>query len=216
MAAADVNYDPSIYEVDTLDAAKNIILRPQHGVPTDQRWQVETEWTLRRLKFPEGALIFDIGCGVGRLAKPLVERGHYVVGVDTSQSMRDFAHDYVADARFSALSPDQFIARIKTGLMGDGAIALWVLQHIPPEPLCQLIAALRDGLEPRSLLFTLDRPERWIPIKGDSKDDKLSWHNDRFDVPLMLRRGGFELEAAVEPPLTCCKAGAAFRQWRRR
>lgn len=41
---------------------------------------------LHRL-LPIGAAILDLGCGTGRLAKPLVALGHSVVGVDNSAEM---------------------------------------------------------------------------------------------------------------------------------
>lgn len=208
-----MKYNPSIYEKATLDEAKDIILRPQHGVPTDKRWIVETDWTMDRVRFPHGALVFDVGCGIGRLAKPLVQRGHYVMGVDISASMRRMANEYVDDMRFAAFTPEQFLSRIDQGLRGQGAIAAWAFQHIPAARLRLLVDGLYEALDRGSLLFTLERPERWIPVEGEA--GKLSWENDHVSVANVLTERGFIPTTWAEPPLTCCKAGAALTRWER-
>lgn len=47
----------------------------------------EGEPELIHSAIPAGASVLDLGCGVGRIAHPLIELGHPVVGVDESAEM---------------------------------------------------------------------------------------------------------------------------------
>jgi len=210
---ADMRYAPEIFDKTNITAARDIILRPQPGVPTDTRWERETAWMLERVSFPQPpGVIFDIGCGVGRLSKPLVERGHYVVGVDASGPMRQMAVDYVnRPGRFECLRPEDFFVAVERGLRGQGAITAWVFQHIPAEPLTRLVRTLWSGLDKGADFYALERPERWIPVKWV---DRQTWFDDRLDVVELLRSEGFATDGATqEPPVTICRAGAELRRW---
>jgi cyclopropane fatty-acyl-phospholipid synthase-like methyltransferase len=56
-------------------------------------------------------VVLDYGCGIGRLAKAMIDAsGCSVVGLDTSPEMRKLADDYVGSDRFIAVSPSQFDA----------------------------------------------------------------------------------------------------------
>ena len=47
-------------------------------------------------------VVLDYGCGVGRLAKAMIEaKGCAVIGLDISARMRTLAQDYVASDRLS-------------------------------------------------------------------------------------------------------------------
>lgn len=210
---ADMRYAPEVFEKDSLAAARDIILRPQPGVPTDTRWERETEWMMERVAFsqPPG-VIFDIGCGIGRLSKPLVERGHYVIGVDGSASMRQMAQGYVDQpARFECITPEQFNHAVSRGLRGKGAITAWVFQHIPDMPLTRLVRTLWSALEKGASFYALERPERWIPVKWS---DRNTWFDDQLNVVALLRSEGFTTDGDVqEPPTSICRAGAELRRW---
>lgn len=47
----------------------------------------EPEFTAVLNHLPAGASVLDLGCGAGRLAKDLADRGHQVTGVDESAAM---------------------------------------------------------------------------------------------------------------------------------
>ena len=83
---------PEIFEVGSIEQARSIILTPD-GASTDQRWAAETPWLVehfgRQLSPRPDTVLLDYGCGIGRLARPLIERfGCAVLGVDASHSMR--------------------------------------------------------------------------------------------------------------------------------
>ena len=82
-----------VFAVNNERQAKNIILTPEGGTTTDGRWEKETEFLQQDigefLNPTEQMLILDYGCGIGRLAKELINNhACRVLGVDISASMR--------------------------------------------------------------------------------------------------------------------------------
>ncbi len=65
-----------LWEKDTEIAVKRVL----HGVP------VQSDWSC-----------LEIGCGIGRLLKPMADRCREVVGVDISEKMVDYCADYLAE-----------------------------------------------------------------------------------------------------------------------
>jgi cyclopropane fatty-acyl-phospholipid synthase-like methyltransferase len=131
----EVNYMPSVFDKDSILEAKSIILTDE-DTSTEERWIKETPYVAQRIMnymaLQSEDLIVDFGCGIGRVAKELIEKtGCSVLGVDISASMRSQAIEYVDDERFLAITPDMLIQMIKNGLKVDGVICIWVLQHIP-------------------------------------------------------------------------------------
>lgn len=49
---------------------------------------------------PEGAQIFDLGCGTGQVAQRLLKRGYQVTGLDSSERMLNVARENAPDAKF--------------------------------------------------------------------------------------------------------------------
>ncbi|MEH2455998.1 class I SAM-dependent DNA methyltransferase [Nostoc sp.] len=49
---------------------------------------------------PEGAHIFDLGCGTGQVAQRLLKRGYQVTGLDSSEGMLNIARENAPDAEF--------------------------------------------------------------------------------------------------------------------
>ena len=49
---------------------------------------------------PEGAHIFDLGCGTGQVAQRLLKRGYQVTGLDSSEEMLNIARENAPDAEF--------------------------------------------------------------------------------------------------------------------
>lgn len=180
----ELKYSSAVFDVPDQAAAKRIILTPEFGETTDERWERETphlvdivgQWLTPR---PE-ALLIDYGCGIGRLSKALIERfGCRVLGVDISASMRALAPDYVGSEQFSVASPEQLDAMVDNGLRADGALAVWVLQHVldPGREIALLHRSLRSGAS----VFVLNLRWRSIPtIEGQ-------WANDGKNVDAMLR-----------------------------
>ena len=93
-------YQPKVFEVNNLESAMGIILTPERGTTTGERWEYETPYLVdeigRALQLDGNSCVLDYGCGVGRIAKGLIERYNcFVLGVDISTSMRQLAPEYV-------------------------------------------------------------------------------------------------------------------------
>src|SRR5215813_6556282 len=94
------HYDPSIFSVNSLEQAKKVILTPEAGRSTDERWEHETPHICNLIEhqmvIDANSVIVDYGCGVGRIAKELINRHKcHVIGADISPNMRALAASYV-------------------------------------------------------------------------------------------------------------------------
>ncbi|MBO44205.1 MAG: hypothetical protein CMM28_10830 [Rhodospirillaceae bacterium] len=174
-------YRPEVFHVKNLEHAKSIILTPEDST-TDERWEKETPY-LADEAFPYLGLgpdkvVLDYGCGVGRMAKVLIERsGCTVIGVDISQQMRELAPAYVEDDRFTICARPAFEAMISNGLRVDAAIAIWVLQHCPNVK--SEIDIIKSALKPSAPLFVCNNLQAVIPTN-------LGWVDTGFEVKTLL------------------------------
>lgn len=179
----DVTYNPGIFEPSDMAAARKIILTKEGELSTDARWERETPYTAdllgEALDLKTGQIVVDYGCGVGRLAKALIERFDCrVLGIDTSQSMRAMAPEYVQSASFSAISCTMLQGLSQAGFRADAAISAWVLQHcLKPAVDIRLIReALKDG----GRLGVLNNEGRAVPTV------ERGWVNDGLDIRALL------------------------------
>ena len=153
------------FDVRDVDEARRIILTPEAGTTTDERWARETPWLVahpRALPARERHAVLDFGCGLGRMSRALIEAtGCFVIGVDLSTSMRQLAPGYVGSPRFAAVAPPMLDLMIARGLRFELALSVWVLQHVArPEPdMKRLHAALRDD----GGLFVANNLRRAVP-----------------------------------------------------
>jgi SAM-dependent methyltransferase len=200
-------YEPSIFIQPTLDDAKQIILMPEQGLTTEQRWELETEWLRPKLQFDEG-LVIDYGCGVGRLSK--VIEPNYVLGIDISPTMRAQAPDYVQKAGFAVTHPFFLREMVKAGLRANGAVAAWCLQHCLD--LKYDLELLYDTLLPGARFYCLDAPRRYIPASiNDGKE--FIWANDGVSIDQVLHEVGFAFHSKEDMPEKLCQPGSVFRTW---
>jgi cyclopropane fatty-acyl-phospholipid synthase-like methyltransferase len=128
-----------------------------------------------------GMLLLDYGCGIGRMAKALIEGfGCQVIGVDVSHSMRILAHAYVRSDRFTAVSPTILATLIERGLVCDAALSVWVLQHTarPADDM----ETMRRALKPGARITVVNTNFRSVPSR------EHGWGDDRVDVEALLRR----------------------------
>lgn len=174
-------YDPSCFDVATVEQARTIILTPQ-GSTTDARWAQETPYQVAlaadHLPLTEDSTVLDYGCGIGRLARELIaEFGCSVVGVDISAGMRAMASEYVASERFQAVSPEELDALVEAGLRCDGAFSVWVLQHCrnPAEDIARIHRALRPG----GAVLVINNTTRAVPVAN-------GFAHDGIDVKALL------------------------------
>ncbi len=139
---------------------------------------------LEQFALAEGSVVLDFGCGVGRMAKELIERcGCFVLGVDLARNMRQLAPGYVDSPRFSVVSPPVLDALVARGFSADLALAVWVIQHAArPE---QEIARLVRAVAPGGGVFIANNVRRAVPTDR-------GWADDGLDV-------GALLDAAFDP-----------------
>ena len=200
-----VRYYPEIFDTKTIDAAKNIILTNEgEGADTETRWALETPYmvalTLEHLRVTASSVVIDYGCGIGRIAKELIEQTNcLVVGVDISPEMRALALDYVSSDRFIAVSPTQLDSLVSAGLRAEVAIGVWVFQHCfsPSEE----IARIKRALSADGKLLVVNMYVRAVPaVVEAAADDQPTflWANDAVDVAALLR-GEFSVVGAGEP-----------------
>ena len=159
----------SIFDVGTIDQAKQIILTPIGNHTTDERWLNETEYLLSILDefffFDENTIVLDYGCGIGRIAKVLIEKYNcFVIGVDTSPAMRSLARKYVSSEKFICCGPSE----LKPNTI-DVALAIWVLQHCPDVE--KDIALIQSTLLPYAGCFVVNGHKRYLPTDNGWVDD---------------------------------------------
>jgi cyclopropane fatty-acyl-phospholipid synthase-like methyltransferase len=182
--ASTAVYTPQVFDVRDVEEARRIILTPEAGTTTDTRWERETPWLADRIvacfALTEAHVVIDFGCGLGRMAKALIERtGCWVVGVDMSRSMRQLAPGYVESPRFAAVSPPLLDLMIGRGFRAELAIAIWVLQHVarPDDDVTRLDRVLVPG----GGIFVANNLRRAVPTDR-------GWAHDGVDVDAVLAR----------------------------
>jgi SAM-dependent methyltransferase len=190
----ELTYNPAVFDVADIATAKRIILTPE-GVPTEQRWRVETPYVAdlitQSLAPSSHTLLVDYGCGIGRIAKELIARhGCRVIGIDISASMRALAVNYVQSDRFFTCPSQMLDLLIERGLTVDAAISIWVLQHcvFPSED----ISRLKRALKPGGGLFILNNDDRAVPTV------ERGWVSDGLDIKALLSQE-FVLQSEGRP-----------------
>lgn len=170
-------HDPSVFDVTSMDAARQIILTPEDST-TDARWETETPYLVSLLQSVDvlwsRSVVLDYGCGIGRMAKLLIDRfGCTVVGIEPSTAMATLAMRYVGSKRFS-------VARVYEAQQpfADSAIAVWVLQHCPN--VADDVARIVRALKPGGHLFVVNQHHRSIPTV------ESGWVDDGIDVFALL------------------------------
>src|SRR5690242_15985126 len=103
----DPLYNPKIFDHDKIENAVNCILT-DYEMPIKERWEKETSFLLKAIdenfKIKSDSILVDYGCGIGRLAKPLIERyGCTIIGVDLMPSMLKHAVEYINSPKFIAV-----------------------------------------------------------------------------------------------------------------
>lgn len=211
-------YQPQVFERPTLEAAQGIILTPENGHSTAERWQSETPYLAGKIlqglpANPSGQarLVMDFGCGVGRLSRELAHAGGLsVIGVDASASMRRMAPEYVASPNFIVTGAEGLAALVAGGLRYDAALSVWVLQHCL-DPALE-INRITAGLAADGLFFVVDMTHRAVPTDQGWADDGQSIMGLLDE---RLERVVVEVYAAPDAPPDLLRSGW-IGWWRKR
>jgi SAM-dependent methyltransferase len=175
-------YRPDVFDATDMNAAMSIILTPEEGTSTAERWEYETPFLVdeigRQLGIRGSDCVIDFGCGIGRLARGLIERfGCRVVGVDLSERMRELARRYVAPERFEAWSPEELDRNTASGFRADKAFSCWVLQHcLKPD---RELARIEAALAPEGRFLVVNQRRRAVP-------SNVGWVDDGIEVERLL------------------------------
>lgn len=176
-----MTYIKETFDAQTLAHAKDIVLSPDPAHP--DKFREETQYLVDFIASQDlvaaGSSVLDFGCGMGRIAKELIERfGCRVAGIDMSARMLLFARQYVGSERFSATFSYE-------GSDMDVAVAAFVLQHVEdPE---KEVKAIANALKPGGTLVLLDDGKRFVPSGVDAQSFVV-WRDDGADVIIIVSK----------------------------
>jgi SAM-dependent methyltransferase len=109
---------------------------------------------------PAAASVLDLGCGVGRIARGLVERGHSVVGVDQSAEMLVHATGFE-----TVHAP---IAGLELGRRFDVVLLASNLVNTPDDADRRaFFASAARHVEPRGVVLAQWEPPEWFDTAAD-------------------------------------------------
>jgi len=190
-----VIYQPEVFSVNNLHEAQQIILTPEEGTSTEERWEKETPFVSDAIgnffNPSDKTILIDYGCGIGRLAKELIAKYNcFVIGVDISVSMRQIAPGYVQSDRFSIISKDIFKKLVFSGMKIDCCISAWVLQHCPRVE--EDISLIKTSLKSEGLFFVLNNTISAIPTN-------IGWVSDGKDIFTILKTEFAEISSYKLP-----------------
>lgn len=138
----------TMFQTRTFAEGQHSVVGGCNGFSMEERWEQETPVFARAIARhvdPTCRKVLDYGCGVGRIAKVLLElcEDIEVVGIDTSEHQLVHAKRYVASPRFRPMLPHHLDRRV------DLVYSVYVLQHVPAidlrETIQRLHFSLREG-----------------------------------------------------------------------
>ena len=166
-------YNPSFFDPTCMEDAKKIILT---DATIPDQWEIETKWTIDLFReknlFNKESIVLDWGCGIGRLAKPIIEEFNCkVIGVDFQPNMLKYATEYVNHENFTAIDNEEF-SQLSDDYFTVG-IAVWALQHTAHTK--QVIKDIQRKLKIKSKLCVIDSNVKSLPIcVVESNDESLT------------------------------------------
>lgn len=193
--------------------------------PFTHHTEAEVDFFLRLFPLPKGASILDVGCGTGRHARSLAERGYQVLGVDISPKMIETATTLsaasgaefaVADARALDLGRtfDAAVSLCEGGVglldigesaeAHDGAIFASIARHLLPN--APFLLTMLNGYAPlRKLTMEHVMAGGFDPATMRSRYDDV-WGLPSGETPIRIEERLF-----IAPEVTGLLHRAGFR-----
>lgn len=163
-----------LFKPQTFEQGRDTVVGSCNGFQMAERWEKETpdfaDAIIAQLD-PLDQIVLDYGCGVGRIAKALLERRPdlTLLGVDDSPVQLGHATSYVNSASFIPFQPRELNRRV------DLAYCVYVLQHIPAIEVREALQRIHTCLRPGGLFIYCSSVAR-MAIRFDT----LGFLDDRF------------------------------------
>ena len=141
--------------------------------------------------------VADVGCGPGRVAAFMAERGLDVVGVDVSQAMLAVARTAHPHIKFEEGQLDAL--PIETGVLA-GAVCWYSIIYTPPDRLAEAFGELTRVLIPGGYLLLAFQAEGEPVHRADAQGTHLpltSYRHSVQEVAGCLEDTGFKIYTTV-------------------
>jgi ubiquinone/menaquinone biosynthesis C-methylase UbiE len=152
-------------------------------------------------KLPRGAEVLDVGCGPGRDAKILADKGFIVTGIDLSKNMIDIARSAAPGARFEVMDFR------KISFEDHSFDAVWfnmALFHVPKADARVVIDGLHRIIKPSGSLFMSVKQGVGEGMEEDPRygsQERFYSYYSNSDVSDLLEQSGFRIrKIQVVPP----------------
>lgn len=212
----------NLFKPKSLDEGKHAVVGDCNGFTMQQRWEAETPaFAEKILRFVRReAEILDYGCGVGRLAKEILNLNKtvWVTGIDASGEMLDNAVKYVDNINFQAMLPEHLSFRDKFDKKFDLAYCVYVLQHVPAIEIREILSRIYSHLKDDGFFIYCSSDYR-MSIRFDGKgffDDRFLGVNlqgevERFfdNVDPLFDEEDFKDNPILKKMITGCDGGLA-------
>lgn len=143
-------------------------------------------------QFPKGSSILDVGCGAGRDALYLTNKGLSVTGIDFSERLVEIAKKKVKSGKFLVMDFEK-LSFPKNSF--DGIWASASLYHVPRENLLGVLNKLNLVLKNGGLFFSLYRigeGERFTKEKrGNAVLERFCAYYQPQEIDNLLNKAGF-------------------------
>ena len=113
---------------------------------------------------PDGASILELGCGTGRVLRPLAQLGHPVLGVDESPAMLARIPDLP-----TVCSP---IEMLRLGQKFDAVLLASTMINVPPPQRHAFLATCRNHLRPDGIAIFQQNPPAWFETFGQAPRER--------------------------------------------
>lgn len=178
-------YYPEFFIAQNIRQAKEIILT---NANINDKWQRETtqlaDELIKEISITEKSVILDYGCGIGRIAKELIERTNCtIIGVDISPDMLALSFEYVKNPNFTPCSLKNLNILTNSGLKFDIVFAILVLQHCV-EPQID-IKSIHNALKINGYVYLFNEKNRCVPIFNENTKEQ-NWNIDNINICELL------------------------------